>query len=185
MIQCVANGLDAMHPYNDDNGNGTDVINRVSAIGQIAHKYWLEIPNHFPFVELGNFVIMPNHVHGIIIINKKIDNERNMVNGCDGDDVDGRDAINRVSTVTTYDNKTETKHGGITGNKNPMLNNNLSRIIRWYKGRVTFESRQIHADFAWQSNYNDHIIRNDESFHRINRYIHSNPKNWEKDKFYG
>jgi putative transposase len=36
----------------------------------LAHNYWLEIPNHFPFVELGNFVVMPNHMHGILIINK-------------------------------------------------------------------------------------------------------------------
>lgn len=39
-------------------------------MGKIAHRYWEEIPVHFPFVELGNFVIMPNHVHGILIINK-------------------------------------------------------------------------------------------------------------------
>ena len=38
--------------------------------GQLAEKYWLEIPTHFPFIELGNFVVMPNHTHGILIIDK-------------------------------------------------------------------------------------------------------------------
>jgi len=64
-----------------------------------------------------------------------------------------------------------------------MLNENLSRIIRWYKGRVTFESRKIHADFRWQSRFHDHIIRNDESFKNITNYIKNNPTNWKEDKF--
>ena len=42
----------------------------LSEIGKLAEKYWLEIPEHFPFVELSNFVVMPNHFHGILIINK-------------------------------------------------------------------------------------------------------------------
>ena len=42
----------------------------LSEIGKIAEQYWNEIPRHFPFVELGEFVVMPNHVHGIIIIDK-------------------------------------------------------------------------------------------------------------------
>lgn len=47
----------------------------LNAIGQLAEKIWLEIPQHFPFVELGNFVIMPNHTHGILIINKSFVND--------------------------------------------------------------------------------------------------------------
>lgn len=43
----------------------------LSEIGKIAHRFWTEIPNHFPFVELGEFVVMPNHIHGIIIIDKQ------------------------------------------------------------------------------------------------------------------
>ncbi len=64
-----------------------------------------------------------------------------------------------------------------------MLNDNLSKIIRWYKGRTSFESRKIHADFAWQPRYHDHIIRNDESFQKISEYIKNNPANWSADQF--
>jgi REP element-mobilizing transposase RayT len=49
-----------------------EIINsemQLSPIGEYAEKFWMEIPNHFPFVELGNFVVMPNHTHGILIIN--------------------------------------------------------------------------------------------------------------------
>ena len=43
---------------------------QLTEIGKLTEKYWVEIINHFAFVELGNFVVMPNHVHGILIINK-------------------------------------------------------------------------------------------------------------------
>ena len=42
----------------------------LSDIGKMAEKYWHEIPEHFPFVLLGEFVVMPNHIHGIVIIDK-------------------------------------------------------------------------------------------------------------------
>lgn len=45
----------------------------LSEIGKIANRCWEDIPNHFPFVKLGEFIVMPNHVHGIIIIDKKDD----------------------------------------------------------------------------------------------------------------
>ena len=43
---------------------------RPTEIGRVAHQNWLEIPNHFPFIKLDEFVVMPNHVHGILFINK-------------------------------------------------------------------------------------------------------------------
>ena len=81
------------------------------------------------------------------------------------------DAINRVSTGT----------GGITKHHNPMLHDNLSRIIRWYKGRTTFESRKCNPEFSWQSRFYDHIVRNEIAFNNIRRYINNNPKMWKGD----
>jgi hypothetical protein len=65
-----------------------------------------------------------------------------------------------------------------------MINDNVSHVIKWYKGRVTFESRKIHAGFAWQTRFHDHIIRNNSEFQRIARYITDNPANWKGDKVY-
>ncbi|HNX44188.1 MAG TPA: hypothetical protein PLJ84_01805 [Bacteroidales bacterium] len=203
----------------------------LSELGKIANQIWNEIPIHFPFVELGEFVVMPNHVHGIIVIDKPVSGD-----GRDDDGRGGRDAINRVSTTTEtatgtttetatdtttgtetgfktgFETETksemetdpdtdpdtdtisesemesemesETHIGGFAGNKNPMLNNNLSRIVRWYKGRVSFELRKIHAGFAWQSRFYDHIIRDDMSFQRISKYIVNNPSKWADDKLH-
>ena len=168
-----------------DNGDDLSPIHiiQLSEIGKLVHQFWLEIPNKFPFVRLDEFVIMPNHVHGILVIDKPNDGIH------DVDRRDGRDAINRVSTgklkkpKKTINNVTESKNiGGITGNKNPMLHENLSRVIRWYKGRTTFESRKIHVDFGWQAGFHDHIIRSPIAHKRIRRYIRNNPKNWNCDR---
>ena len=51
-----------------------DVVNdemQLNELGQTTKKYWLEIPSYFPFIELGEFVVMPNHTHGILIINNR------------------------------------------------------------------------------------------------------------------
>ena len=149
-------------------------------VGVIAQNCWNEIPKYFPFVILDAFVVMPNHLHGILLIDKQediSDGDGNKVNQGNGDAINRRDgdAINRVSTR---------KNGGTTGTNNPMNQQNLGRIIRWYKGRVTFESRKINPDFAWQARFHDHIIRNQKSFRHIQDYIENNPLNWQEDKFF-
>lgn len=155
-------------------GDIADGIMHLNEIGRLAEKFWLEIPDHFPFIELGNFVVMPNHTHGILIINK----------GVKKDIMDTR--LIAYPQYHSTENQNPTKQpGGFAGNKNPMFHENISRIIRWYKGRCSFEIRKIHADFAWQSLFHDHIIRDAQSFERIQTYIENNPKNWGKDKFHG
>ena len=74
---------------------------------------------------------------------------------------------------------------GVTGNKNPMMHDNISRIIRWYKGRCTFEIRKKNPQFTWQSRFHDHIIRTDESYQKIHNYIENNVLNWNLDQFFG
>ena len=168
-----------------------EIINhemQLSEIGEIASRHLTEIPQRFNYAILDEFIVMPNHIHAIIIIDKNIDDGggdgRGGDGGGDGRGGDGgRDAINRVSTATQPQPETNKKRGGITGNKNPMLNDNLSRIMNWYTGRVTFESHKIHADFGWQSRFYDHIIRNDKSYQKIKNYIINNPKKWNDDKF--
>ena len=165
-------------------GDVADGKMHFSTLGQIANNIWEEIPRQFPYAELGVYQVMPNHVHGIIVINGN----------------SGRDAINRVSTPriaetnaptaettaptaeTDASNADETP-GGITGNNNPMLNDNLSRRLRWYKGRVTFECHQTDAKFGWQERFYDIIIRDTASYHRISEYIINNPAKWDTDKF--
>jgi putative transposase len=153
---------------------------RLNEIGKLADNFWAEIPKHFPFVELGNYVVMPNHVHGILIIDKT-----NFV-----DDID-----NAVETLhcNVYIHDEETLHCNVsTGNgmKNEQMAiispkaGTLSTILRSYKSVVTKNAHFIHADFEWQERFHDNIIRNSESFERIQNYIENNVANWKEDKFY-
>jgi len=153
-------------------------------MGQLAEKYWLEIPQHFPYIELGNWVIMPNHTHGILIINKSATKSKNTIKNQNHTVQTRLIASPPTNNKKTTNPKKTKKTGGVTGNKNPMLNDNISRAIRWYKGRCAFEIRKIHANFKWHSRFYDHIIRNNTSFNNIQNYITNNPSNWNNDKFY-
>lgn len=154
-------------------GNIADQKMALNNSARIAENIWCEIPNQFPYSGLGNFIVMPNHVHGILIINKS-------------DDFDNVNDVNvETRLIASLPSTAPSKPpGGITGIKNPMINQNISRIIRWYKGRCTFEIRKTQTDFGWQSRFHDHVIRNDTSFQNISQYIIDNPKNWNADTFY-
>ncbi len=144
-----------MHPksghYFGDIIDGNMIL---SEIGKLAEKFWQEIPEYFPFVTLDEFVVMPNHVHGIIVIDKPYNGNNKY---CDCDDV-------------TIGQKRFQNQG----------KNTLSSIVGSYKSVVTKHARKIHTDFAWQSRFNDHIIRDNLLHIHINRYIKNNPKNWNK-----
>ncbi|MEH2235225.1 transposase [Nostoc sp.] len=162
---------------------------QLSTIGEIAHKLWYEIPNHFSNCQMDSFCVMPNHIHGILIINQTQENlvEEEIVGKEDVGDLTGfmegdamnreEDAMNRVST------KGDRQRGGVTGLFNPMLSkNSLSKIVRWYKGRCTFEINQIYQGFRWQERFHDNIIRNEFALNKIRQYIINNPINWERDR---
>ena len=140
-----------------------DIVNGkmvLSNMGEIAHKYWNELPKHFDNVSLDEYVVMPNHIHGIVVI----DFEYNYATR--------RDAINRVSTI-----------GGFAKCKNPMIIRSLSTYIRWFKGRCSYEINKSmkNSHFQWQSRFYEHIIRNDSDLNRIREYIMNNPLQWEFD----
>jgi len=149
---------------------------QVSPAGAIAHVLWNEIKNHVLNVNLGEFVVMPNHVHGILILNGKNDKDN------DGRDVGkGRDVACNVPADTDTDT-------GIKSNQQMSLispkPNTVSTIIPSYKSAVTKYCHRLDLPFEWQTRFHDHIIRNEESFVRISEYIKNNPINWKDDKFY-
>jgi len=158
-------------------------------LGKIAETCWLEIPQHFPFVELGNHVVMPNHVHGIIIINKP-DDRRDGEPVNDAGTIGGR-TIDGGTTVETQNFASLQKQ---PPPQPPVLeqprnrfgpqSQNLASIIRGYKTGVTKQARLLDKNFAWQSRFHDHIIRDNGSFERIARYIQNNPAQWQEDSLY-
>ncbi|RZJ63788.1 MAG: hypothetical protein EOO45_20170 [Flavobacterium sp.] len=105
-------------------------------------------------LEMGSYIVMPNHFHAIIGIGE---NEYN------------------AHIVYGEDNK--------YNNFGPQ-SKNLAAIIRGFKSAVTKRAKFHDATFNWQTLYHDHIIRNEESLNMINRYIVENPIKWSQDKFY-
>ena len=144
--------------------NGVMVL---SELGEIVKNEWIKTFQLRPDMNLqmGEFVIMPNHFHAIITIGE---NEYN--NKC-------RDAMHCISTDT---NNVTIKHE----NKFGPQSKNLASIIRGFKSSVTINARKIHADFAWQTRFYEHIVRNNESFYKISNYIINNTLQWENDMFY-
>ncbi len=135
---------------------------RLSEIGLLAERFWFEIPLHFPFILLEAFVVMPNHIHGILIIDK-ID--------------DSRYVETRQCLVSTYAPPGQQRF------RNPGKNN-ISTAIGSYKSVVSKHAHQIITTFDWQTKFYDQIIRSDDSLNRIREYIQNNPSNWEQDKFF-
>lgn len=73
-------------------------------------------------------------------------------------------------------------NGGFAGLNNPMMHENVSRVIRWFKGRCSFEIHKINSQFAWQTRFYDHVIKNEKSFMKIREYIFRNVQNWNSDR---
>ena len=165
-------------------GKVVDKKMNLNSLGVLAEEYWIGILKQFPYVELGNFQVMPNHMHGILIIDKSVvaNVETRFIASHSDESIKDNDDIDDTRLSASVPEKDGI--GGFAGENNSMLADNISRIIRWYKGRCTFEMRKINPNFGWHPRFHDHIIRNSESFERIQTYIEENPARWNKDKFH-
>ncbi len=149
---------------------------QLNELGEIAEKCWKEIPNHFPSIILDNFVVMPNHVHGVLIISE----------------TEALSNSQQVETLhaTSESTRPKTKSNYLENTKNKRLSDispkagSISTIIRSYKSAVTKQARLVNKSFAWQARFHDHLIRNNKSYDTIINYIETNPYHWEDDKFY-
>ncbi|MBU3659553.1 MAG: transposase [Flavobacteriales bacterium] len=167
----------------------------LSHVGVIAHLLWHEIPKHHQHIELGDFVVMPNHIHGIIIIDKPNDREINngqtvgdqMVNGetVDGQMVDGETVGGQIIVGAGHALHLQLFDPTTPGSQRfqNIGKNTLSAVVGSYKSAVTKYANRLGYPNGWQRLFHEHIIRNDAEYQRISDYIVANPENWEKDKF--
>ena len=142
-------------------------IMRLSNVGVIADILWREIPNHSRNVKLGSFVVMPNHIHGILILPEN-----------DDEIVETGHALSLLQHTII-----PTKTIGQSRFQN-IGKNSVSSIVGSYKSAVTKHTNRLDFDFKWQSRFHDHIIQNDAAYSRITDYINTNPENWTKDRFF-
>ena len=155
-----------------------------SPTGVIADILWHEIPHHTSYVHLGNFVVMPNHIHGILILNNPEIPKKNISKGnTEGkNDSPGNHPIYPVQTLHATSQQHPQEHPQMA--KISPKSNSISTIIRSYKSATTKHAHRLGYDFEWQARFYDIIIRNEISFQNISNYIKNNPANWKEDKFH-
>jgi len=182
----------------------------LSGNGKIVQQLLIELSTHFPFVELDEYIIMPDHVHVIIIINESQKNQ-NIIG--QNDDVivsspidNGYDMVEPLHATVPQQPSTNI----IDGDKKPFTNNppgdenpytnspgetknmhmssispstgSLATIIRSFKSAITKTMHKTNHDFEWQPRFYDHIIRTGIELSRIRNYIKSNPEKWNNQR---
>jgi len=162
-------------------GGVVDGIMILSDIGKVANNFWLKIPKHFPHVKLREYIIMPNHVHGILEIDWDLcrdfdDVERSVVGTghCPVQRVDNDLDIQRTGQCPV---PTGSAFGYVTPKS-------LSTIIGSFKSIVTktVNIQFPNSLFGWQRRFRDTVIRHEEAFYNLRRYIIYNPSNWQLDR---
>jgi REP element-mobilizing transposase RayT len=135
-----------------------------NAVGSMIERWWAELPRKFPRVEIDAFVVMPNHVHGLLFIN-------------------GADVVLNEAQV-------QHGEGGHTGPPLQVPKAPLPRVIQWFKTMSTnayFAGVRDSgwtpvAGKVWQRGYYDHVVRRDEELNDIRQYIIDNPRRWSEDE---
>lgn len=146
----------------------------LNKFGQIAYNEWIKLTERFENFELDVFQIMPNHIHGIIVLNN----------------------VGTTLAVTQNNGNNQTDIGAdivsnIRAGASPAPTNaTISDIVGAYKSLVAngcleiYKSKNETMGKLWQRNYHEHIIRNEQSYQTISNYIINNPAKWNGDKFY-
>lgn len=157
----------------------------LSHAGIIADLLWHQIPMYHDNVELGDFVVMPNHIHGILIIDKQnnIDNIKGVETRNNTDGVDDVDDANNVQTGHALSQQYQQSQQPGSQRFQNIGKNTISSIVGSYKSAVTKHANRLGYAHQWQKLFYDNIIRSNNDYQRISDYIVSNPENWKKDKF--
>ncbi|MES2794606.1 MAG: transposase [Bacteroidota bacterium] len=143
----------------------------LSSIGVIADVLWYEIKTHAINIELGEFIVMPNHIHGIIILNSLRNDKPPQLE------------IPPIESSNVDSIKNEPKTVGEKRFQN-QGKNSISSIVGSYKSAVTKHINRLGFVSEWQGRFHDHIIRDEKEFIKISNYIKNNPQLWKEDKFY-
>jgi REP element-mobilizing transposase RayT len=153
-----------------------DLQMQLTPIGQWLHENLQNITAHYPYAEMPLFVVMPNHWHAIVLIDgEKIPYQRRNTE-MQRDAVRCRDGARPVSTqAQAAINETMQQIDSMKGW--------LSVAIGGIKSTVTKFANKNSIDFAWQTRFDDHIIRNQNEMNHIADYIEHNVARWEKDCF--
>jgi REP element-mobilizing transposase RayT len=144
---------------------------KLNDAGKIVQWEWLELPKRLQYIELGAYVVMPNHFHGILIFLETAGATRHGLSIA-------------ISEKTTLPNMTTDSTGGSPLPRGPKPTS-LGAVMSQFKSRVTkrlWKIPSLKDTPIWQRNFHDRIIRNEQEMDAIWRYIEANPSAWEDDE---
>lgn len=142
-----------------------EVVNRemkLSKFGLVAKQQWEKLPKRFPNIKLGTYIIMPNHMHGIIVITS------------------GRGTAGTLADLTGELSRRAPRREGFQ----KPVKGSVPTIVRSYKSAVSYRINLMRGTQGvpiWQRNYYEHIIRNEKDLKNKTDYIEANPMLWDED----
>lgn len=131
---------------------------QLNALGQLVHACWQRLPFHFPNLDLDAFVIMPNHMHGILVLTNP----------------PGRGTVLEQNIMNPP-------------LPPRLISGSVGAIVLNFKSVTTRSRNRIQRSPGvpmWQRNYYEHVIRNEESLQAIRQYIYNNPLSWMEDQLH-
>jgi len=151
--------------------------------GYIIKQCWYNLPNHYDNCKLDAFIIMPNHIHGIIQIKGYKYKSVKTIHENKSCNIFNVETIhpNQQYIVSNVETIHESSLRGKIKYRRQML---LSKIIGRFKMQTSkmINLNNSNINFQWQKSYYDHIVRNENDLDRIRNYIQNNPLNWNKDR---
>ncbi|SDM83287.1 REP element-mobilizing transposase RayT [Geoalkalibacter ferrihydriticus] len=154
-------------------GDVVDGLVRLNELGMVVRDCWTAIPQHFPHVELDEFIIMPNHIHGVFWIV----NDNSPVGATHASPDLG--SINPAETGAL----TRATHASPLRRPGPKRRS-VGAIVGSFKSAATKRINAMRDDVGcpvWQRNYYEHVIRDERDLHAVRQYIADNPAKWELD----
>ena len=142
---------------------------QLSKLGKIAASEWLRLESRFPNVKLDEWIIMPNHIHGILML-LPADAVRARLTSPRHDPEGSASPLQRVPQPAQ-------PKGAVP--------HSLGAILGAYKASVSNKAHHILDNPGipiWHRNYYEHVIRNEAELQKIREYIHNNPLKWEFDE---
>lgn len=135
------------------NSNWDAAFLQPTPLGKKALECWAAIPAFAPFIRLDAFVLMPDHMHGVLLFEKDSPS---------------------VETQSVASLQTHKAHFG-------PQSRNLASVLRGFKSAVTTYARTHNLEFQWQARFHDRVVRGEKELEKIRAYIVANPSHWRKE----
>ena len=153
----------------------------LSEMGQYAHEQMRDVTIHYPYAKIPFWVVMPNHIHAIVIIDgENIPTKRRNIKKWH-DNTGTCRAIVETWRAASLQQTRQQPDGDEMKRNTALMQGWLSVVVGGIKSAITKFSRQNGIPFAWQTRFHDHIIRNQDEMDRISRYIGNNVAKWKSD----